>query len=80
MAIQTPKNGSPSLAKVCVLIQEDLTSSQVSYFFIEAASMLNMFLDKHGSTNVLSAFETVVKEKLPINLTCSVGMVENSIN
>jgi leucyl aminopeptidase len=42
--------------------------------------MLNMFLDKHGSTSVLSAFEAVVKEKLPINLTCSVGMVENSIN
>lgn len=39
-----------------------------------------MFLDKHGATSVLSAFETVVKEKLKINLTCSVALVENSVS
>ena len=49
-------------------------------FTFLAAGMLSMYLDKHGSTSVLSAFEAIVKEKLPINLTCSVGMVENSIN
>ena len=39
-----------------------------------------MYLDKHGATNVLSAFESIVREKIPINLTCSVGMVENFIS
>ena len=39
-----------------------------------------MFLDKHGSTSVFSAFQTIVKEKLPINLTCSMGMVENFVS
>ena len=50
--------------------------NQVIYFyFILAAGMKNMFLDKHGATSVLSAFETILKEKLPINLTCSIGLV-----
>ena len=39
-----------------------------------------MFLDKHGSTSVFAAFQTVVVEKLPINLTCSIGMVENFVS
>ena len=39
-----------------------------------------MFLDKHGSTSVFAAFQTIVKEKLPINLTCSMGMVENFVS
>lgn len=37
-------------------------------------SMEGMFLDKHGSTTVLTAFLAVVDAKLPINLTCSLGM------
>lgn len=45
-----------------------------------AAGMLSMFLDKHGATSVLSAFESIVKEKLHINVTCSIGLVENFIN
>jgi leucyl aminopeptidase len=39
-----------------------------------------MFLDKCGATTVLSAFQTVVRQRLRINLTCSIGLVENSIN
>ncbi len=39
-----------------------------------------MFLDKHGATSVLSAFESVVKEKLPVNVTCSIGLVENFVS
>lgn len=45
-----------------------------------AAGMLSMFLDKHGATSVLSAFESIVKEKVHINVTCSIGLVENFIN
>lgn len=39
-----------------------------------------MFLDKHGACSVFSAFCTVVTEKLPVNLTCSMGFVENFIS
>jgi leucyl aminopeptidase len=39
-----------------------------------------MFLDKHGATSVLSAFEAVVEEKLAVNITCSIGLVENFIS
>ena len=42
--------------------------------------MKDMFLDKHGATSVLSAFEAIVKEKIAINVTCSIGLVENSIS
>lgn len=42
--------------------------------------MLGMFLDKMGAMTVLSAFQTVVKEKAKINLTCTIGLVENFIN
>jgi leucyl aminopeptidase len=39
-----------------------------------------MFLDKCGAMTVLSAFQTIVREKLPLNLTCSIGLVENFIS
>jgi leucyl aminopeptidase len=42
--------------------------------------MYDMFLDKHGMTSVLSAFETIVQEKHKINVTVSAGLVENSIS
>jgi leucyl aminopeptidase len=39
-----------------------------------------MFIDKHGAMSVFSAFQTIVQEKLPINLTCSLGLVENMVS
>ena len=39
-----------------------------------------MYLDKSGAMTVLAAFFAIVKEKLPINVTCSVGLVENFIS
>ncbi len=39
-----------------------------------------MFLDKHGAMSVLSAFQTIVTEKIKINLTCSIGLVENFVS
>lgn len=38
-----------------------------------------MYLDKHGAVSVFSAFETIVEEGLKINLTCSMGYVENFV-
>jgi leucyl aminopeptidase len=45
-----------------------------------AAGMLAMFLDKCGAVTVLSAFKAIVKQKLRVNLTCTIGLAENSIN
>ena len=42
--------------------------------------MLAMFLDKCGAVTVLSAFKAIVKQKLRVNLTCTIGLAENSIN
>lgn len=39
------------------------------------AGMKDMYLDKSGATSVFSAFQYVVKEKLKINLTASMGFV-----
>ena len=39
-----------------------------------------MFLDKHGACSVLSAFEAIVEEKMKVNVTCSIGLVENFLS
>ena len=35
-----------------------------NFFHNSAAGMKSMYLDKHGATSVLSAFESIVREKL----------------
>lgn len=42
--------------------------------------MKSMFLDKCGAVSVFTAFQYVVKEKVKINLTASMGFVENFIS
>ena len=44
------------------------------------AGIKEMHMDKHGATSVLSAFESVVKLKLKVNLTVSIGCVENFVS
>lgn len=39
-----------------------------------------MHMDKHGATSVLSAFETISNLSLPVNITVSMGYVENFIS
>lgn len=39
-----------------------------------------MFMDKCGAMACLAAFQAVVRLKLKINLTCSIGLVENFIS
>ena len=43
------------------------------------SSIGSMFLDKHGACSVFSAFKTIVEEKLKVNVTVSMGFVENSV-
>lgn len=42
--------------------------------------MKTMFLDKSGACSCLVAFEQIVKERLKINVTITLGMVENFIS
>lgn len=37
-------------------------------------------MDKHGATTVLSVFETISNLSLPVNITVSMGYVENFIS
>lgn len=37
--------------------------------------MFDMFMDKLGAMTVLSSFQTIVKEKIKVNLTCTIGLV-----
>lgn len=37
--------------------------------------MFDMFMDKLGAMTVLSSFQTIVEERIPINLTCTIGLV-----
>lgn len=39
-----------------------------------------MHMDKHGATSVLSVFETISNLSLPVNITVSMGYVENFIS
>jgi len=39
-----------------------------------------MHMDKHGATTVLSVFETISNLSLPVNITVSMGYVENFIS
>ncbi len=36
-----------------------------------------MFLDKCGAVGIFTAFQQIVNEKLQVNLTASLGFVEN---
>lgn len=37
-------------------------------------------MDKHGAVSVMSAIRSIARLNLPINITASMGFVENSIN
>jgi leucyl aminopeptidase len=44
------------------------------------SGIANMHMDKHGACSVLSAFESAVKLKLPLNLVAVVGLAENYVS
>ena len=48
-----------------------------NFYFILADGMKDMFLDKCGAVSIFSAFQQIVHEKLKVNLTISLGFVEN---
>jgi len=42
--------------------------------------MMGMRMGKHGAVSVMSAIRSIARLKLPINITASMGFVENSID
>lgn len=72
-------HGSLLLEKESALTPEDSTSNQVRIILFLGAGIKDMFLDKCGAVSVLTAFQGIVEEKLPINVTVSIGLVENSV-
>lgn len=78
--IQTVIIGFLMSEKVSASILEDLTLKQVTNILYLAGGMKDMYMDKCGAVSVFTAFQYVVEEKLKLNLTVSMGWVENSIS
>lgn len=73
-------NGNPESDKWIAFVGKGVCFDTGGLNIKPASGMRLMFLDKHGACSVLSAFETIVEEGLKANVTCSIGLVENSIN
>lgn len=73
-------NGNPDSKKWTAFVGKGVCFDTGGLNIKTAAGMFDMFMDKLGAMTVLASFQAVVKEKIPINLTCSIGLVENSIN
>ena len=69
--------GNPSSEKTESLIGKGVIFDSGGLNIKATGMCEGMFLDKHGACSVLAAFKAVVMCKLPINLVCTVGMVEN---
>lgn len=68
-------NGNPDSDKWVAFVGKGVCFDTGGLDIKTAAGMKTMYLDKHGATSVLSAFETIVQEKLKINVTCSMAWV-----
>jgi leucyl aminopeptidase len=42
--------------------------------------METMYMDKHGACSVLAAFRYAVENNLKVNVSCSIGLVENFVS
>lgn len=74
-AIQTPIDGLLLSARECASTPEDSTSNQVIVISSLASGIKEMHLDKSGAVSVFTAFQYIVREKVKINLTVSMGFV-----
>lgn len=72
--------GNPTSEDWVAFVGKGVCFDTGGYNIKTTSGIKDMFLDKHGATSVLSAFEAVVEEKLAVNITCSIGLVENFIS
>lgn len=72
-------NGNPQSDKWVAFVGKGVCFDAGGLDIKTTAGMKMMYLDKHGACSVFSAFESIVEQKVKINLTCSMGFVENFI-
>lgn len=73
-------NGNPDSDEWSGFVGKGVCFDTGGYDIKPASGMLHMFLDKCGAVTCLSAFQAIVKQKIAINVTCSIGLVENFIS
>lgn len=73
-------HGNPDSDKWVAFVGKGVCFDTGGYNIKPASGMKDMHLDKCGAISVLTAFQYIVKEKIKINLTATIGLVENFIN
>lgn len=71
--------GNPDSNEWIAFVGKGVCFDTGGYNLKTTAGIKDMFLDKHGAMSCLSAFQSAVREKLTLNLTCSIGLVENFV-
>lgn len=72
-------NGNPDSDEWVAFVGKGVCFDAGGLNIKSTAGIKDMYLDKHGACSVLSAFETLVEEKAKINVTASMGFVENYV-
>ena len=73
-------NGNPDSQEYVAFVGKGVVFDAGGLDIKTAVGMKEMYLDKHGACSVFSALKTIAEEKLKINLTVSMGFVENFLN
>lgn len=73
-------NGNPQSDKWVAFVGKGVCFDSGGLNLKPTTGIKDMHLDKHGACSVFSAFQTIVEEKIKINVTCSMGYVENFVS
>jgi leucyl aminopeptidase len=71
---------SNAKTKHVALVGKGLTFDTGGYSLKPGASMMNMKFDMAGSATVYAAFRAAVLLKLPVKVSCYLGMTDNAVN
>ncbi len=75
----TPPKSSAK-TKHIALVGKGLTFDTGGYSLKPAASIMNMKFDMAGSATVYAAFKAAVEAKLPVKISCFLGMTDNAVS
>ena len=75
-----PAGRGAARAPHVALVGKGLTFDTGGYSIKPAGSIINMKYDMAGSATVYAAFRAAVLAKLPVRLTCLLGITDNAIN
>lgn len=81
VAVNLTYRGNPDKAdQMVALIGKGLCFDAGGLNLKPSGSIENMYMDKSGACSMFSAFRCVVDLKMKINVTCSLGFVENFVS